>query len=61
MTIDEQRRYGAAFRALSAFEEGAREIGELSRRLAEVVREGIATGALAPPQEHEQDQEQNQR
>ncbi|MGK5446675.1 N-6 DNA methylase [Streptomyces radiopugnans] len=48
MGIDEQRRYGSAFRALSEFEEGMRKIEELSRRLAEVVRDGLATGALAP-------------
>ncbi|MET9254870.1 N-6 DNA methylase [Streptomyces sp. NPDC003717] len=48
MGIDEQRRYGSAFRALSAFEEGVREVDELSRRLAEVARDGLATGALAP-------------
>ncbi|MGI5122308.1 N-6 DNA methylase [Marinactinospora thermotolerans] len=48
MGIDEQRRYGSAFRALSAFEEGMREVDELSRRLAEVARDGLATGALAP-------------
>ncbi|POX60716.1 SAM-dependent methyltransferase [Streptomyces sp. Ru62] len=48
MGIDDQRRYGSAFRALSAFEEGMREVDELSRRLAEVARDGLATGALAP-------------
>ncbi|WP_030674070.1 N-6 DNA methylase [Streptomyces cellulosae] len=48
MGIDEQRRYGAAFRALSAFEEGMRKADELSRQLAEVARDGLATGALAP-------------
>ncbi|MFJ8282498.1 N-6 DNA methylase [Streptomyces griseoviridis] len=48
MGIDEQRRYGAAFRALSAFEEGMRKVDELSRQLAEIAREGLATGALAP-------------
>ena len=48
MNIDEQRRYGSAFRALSAFEEGIRKADELSRRLAEVARDGLATGALAP-------------
>ncbi|MFE6554232.1 class I SAM-dependent DNA methyltransferase [Streptomyces sp. NPDC057746] len=48
MGIDEQRRYGAAFRALSAFEEGMRKVDELSRQLAEVARDGLATGALAP-------------
>ncbi|MEU1791694.1 N-6 DNA methylase [Streptomyces sparsogenes] len=48
MGIDDQRRYGSAFRALSAFEEGMRNVDELSRRLAEVARDGLATGALAP-------------
>lgn len=48
MGIDEQRRYGSAFRALSAFEEVMREIDEVSRQLAEVARDGLATGALAP-------------
>ncbi|MEV7385920.1 N-6 DNA methylase [Streptomyces sp. NPDC091215] len=48
MGMDEQRRYGSAFRSLSAFEEAMRRVGELSRQLAEVAREGLATGALAP-------------
>ncbi|MEU2117112.1 N-6 DNA methylase [Streptomyces sp. NPDC016459] len=48
MSIDEQRRYGSSFRALSAFEEGMRKIDELSRQLAEVARDGLSTGALAP-------------
>ncbi len=48
MGIDEQRRYGSAFRALAEFEEGMRRVEELSRQLAEVAREGLATGALAP-------------
>ncbi|MER6252849.1 N-6 DNA methylase [Streptomyces sp. NPDC001584] len=48
MGIDEQRRYGSAFRALSAFEEGMRKVDELSRQLAEVARDGLASGALAP-------------
>lgn len=48
MGIDEQRRYGSAFRALSAFEEGMRKVDELSRQLAEVARDGLATGALTP-------------
>src|SRR5690606_5877496 len=50
MGIDEQRRYGSAFRDLSAFEEGIRKIGELSRQLADIARDGLATGALAPGQ-----------
>lgn len=48
MGIDEQRRYGSAFRALTEFEEGLRKVDELSRRLAEVARDGLATGALSP-------------
>ncbi|MET9131437.1 MULTISPECIES: N-6 DNA methylase [Streptomyces] len=48
MGIDEQRRYGTAFRALTAFEEGMRKVDELSRQLAEVARDGLATGALKP-------------
>lgn len=48
MGIDEQRRYGSAFRALSAFEEGMRKVDELSRQLAEVARDGLASGALTP-------------
>ncbi|MDI9830586.1 N-6 DNA methylase [Streptomyces sp. KAU_LT] len=48
MGIEEQRRYGSAFRALAEFEEGMRKVDELSRRLAEVARDGLATGALMP-------------
>lgn len=48
MGIGDQRRYGSAFRALTAFEEGMRRVDDLSRRLAEVARDGLATGALAP-------------
>lgn len=48
MGIDAQRRYGSAFRSLSAFEEGMRRVDELSRQLAEIARDGLATGALAP-------------
>ncbi|MFF3285630.1 N-6 DNA methylase [Streptomyces sp. NPDC003023] len=48
MGIDEQRRYGSAFRALSEFEERMRKIDELSRQLAEIARDGLATGALKP-------------
>ncbi len=48
MGIDDQRRYGSAFRTLATFEEGMREVDELSRQLAEVARDGLATGALAP-------------
>ncbi len=48
MAIDDQRRYGGAFRALSTFEQDLLEIGELSRQLADLARDGLATGALTP-------------
>ncbi|MGK4907230.1 HsdM family class I SAM-dependent methyltransferase [Streptomyces sp. PHES57] len=50
MGIDEQRRYGSAFRALTEFEERTRKLDELSRQFAEIARDGLATGALAPPE-----------
>ncbi|MEU7381662.1 N-6 DNA methylase [Streptomyces sp. NPDC042207] len=48
MDIVEQRRYGAAFRALQGFEERARRIAELSRDAAALARDGLANGALEP-------------
>jgi predicted RNA methylase len=48
MGIDEQRRYGSAFRTLSDLEQEMRALGELSRQLVEVAREGLASGALTP-------------
>ncbi|MFI1004756.1 N-6 DNA methylase [Streptomyces galbus] len=48
MGMDDQRRYGSAFRALSEFDEGIRRVGELSCQLADLAREGLATGALVP-------------
>ncbi|MER5738530.1 N-6 DNA methylase [Streptomyces sp. NPDC002262] len=49
MGIAEQRRYGAAFRTLTAFEESVRELAELSHRAAVLARDGLTTGALLPP------------
>ncbi|MFJ9107645.1 N-6 DNA methylase [Streptomyces sp. NPDC102283] len=48
MDITEQRRYGAAFRALQEFEERARRVVELSRDAAALARDGLGNGALAP-------------
>ncbi|MFE5209522.1 N-6 DNA methylase [Streptomyces sp. NPDC056600] len=48
MDIDEQRRYGAAFRTLREFETSAREIADLTARIAELAGEGLGNGALAP-------------
>ncbi|MFJ5271786.1 N-6 DNA methylase [Streptomyces sp. NPDC088358] len=48
MDITEQRRYGAAFRALQEFEERARRVAELSRDAAALARDGLGNGALGP-------------
>ncbi|MEU0243409.1 N-6 DNA methylase [Streptomyces sp. NPDC006235] len=48
MDITEQRRYGAAFRALQEFEERARRVAELSRDVTALARDGLGNGALAP-------------
>ncbi|MFC9670033.1 N-6 DNA methylase [Streptomyces sp. NPDC056949] len=43
-----QRRYGSAFRALGEAEAQALRLTETVRRLAEVAREGLGSGALEP-------------
>ncbi|MEF2526295.1 MULTISPECIES: N-6 DNA methylase [Streptomyces] len=48
MDIAEQRRYGAAFRALQEFEERARRVADLSREAAALARDGLGSGALTP-------------
>lgn len=48
MDIAEQRRYGAAFRALQEFEESARKVAELSKQAAALARDGLGNGALGP-------------
>ncbi|MEU2749768.1 N-6 DNA methylase [Streptomyces collinus] len=48
MDITEQRRYGAAFRALQEFEERARRVVELSRDVTALARDGLGNGALTP-------------
>jgi hypothetical protein len=50
MGIEAQRRYGSAFQALTAFEEGRLRVDDLSRQLAEVARDGLTSGALVPEQ-----------
>ncbi|MFF9569044.1 N-6 DNA methylase [Streptomyces sp. NPDC014685] len=49
MAIDEQRRYGAAFRALSEFEERIGRLRELGEHAASLARSGLTSGALLPP------------
>ncbi|MFJ5225118.1 N-6 DNA methylase [Streptomyces sp. NPDC088400] len=48
MDIGDQRRYGAAFRALQEFEERMGAVAELSRKAAELARDGLGNGALTP-------------
>lgn len=48
MDIGDQRRYGAAFRALQEFEERMRTVAELSRKAAALARDGLSNGALTP-------------
>ncbi|MGW6487390.1 N-6 DNA methylase [Streptomyces sp. NPDC055056] len=48
MDITEQRRYGAAFRALQEFDERARRVAELSRDVAALARDGLGNGGLGP-------------
>ncbi|MFF4387847.1 N-6 DNA methylase [Streptomyces sp. NPDC001552] len=51
LDIEEQRRYGKAFRALQEFEERLRAVAELSRLAADLARDGLGNGALSPPPE----------
>ncbi|MFI1388445.1 N-6 DNA methylase [Streptomyces griseoaurantiacus] len=48
MDLEEQRRYGAAFRALREFEERSRRVAELSREVTALARDGLGNGALRP-------------
>ncbi|MEU9480182.1 N-6 DNA methylase [Streptomyces sp. NPDC048191] len=48
MDIAEQRRYGAAFRALQEFEELAKRVAELSKQASALARDGLGSGALGP-------------
>ncbi|MFC8074647.1 N-6 DNA methylase [Streptomyces sp. NPDC057307] len=48
MDIDDQRRYGAAFRALQEFEERMGTVAELSRKAAALAHDGLSNGALTP-------------
>ncbi|MGW3248451.1 N-6 DNA methylase [Streptomyces sp. NPDC001070] len=49
MAIQEQRRYGAVFRELAEFEERIRKLAKLGEQAASLARDGLTSGALAPP------------
>jgi predicted DNA-binding transcriptional regulator AlpA len=48
MGIDEQRRYGTAFRALADFERRFAELTRLADRATTLARDGLTSGALGP-------------
>ncbi|GAA2914087.1 N-6 DNA methylase [Streptosporangium fragile] len=48
MSVDDQRLYGTAFRALEEFERRVRELTELCDRAAALARDGLTGGALRP-------------
>ncbi|MCM2387303.1 N-6 DNA methylase [Streptomyces albipurpureus] len=48
LDIEEQRRYGQAFRALQEFDERVTAVVRLSREAAELARDGLGNGALSP-------------
>ncbi|MFW6721974.1 N-6 DNA methylase [Streptomyces sp. MAR4 CNY-716] len=50
MAVEEQRRYGAAFRALREFEEHVGEVARLAEQVSALAREGLTNGALLPPE-----------
>ncbi|MFD7475170.1 N-6 DNA methylase [Streptomyces sp. NPDC059837] len=49
MGIEEQRRYGAVFRALQEVEEHTGQLAKLSALATALAREGLTNGALNPP------------
>lgn len=48
MSVEEQRRYGAAFRAVAELERRAKELSALADQAARTAREGLTSGVLAP-------------
>lgn len=57
MSVEEQRRYGAAFRAVAEFGRRAEELSSLAERITELGREGLTSGMLAPQEEGTGDSE----
>ncbi|MCG7524310.1 N-6 DNA methylase [Streptomyces sp. OfavH-34-F] len=49
MAVEEQRRYGSAFRALTEFEQALAQLALLGERTTSLARDGLTTGALRPP------------
>ena len=53
MNIEEQRRYGSAFRALQRLESQVSELAALTSQAAALAREGLTNGALDPPRDED--------
>ncbi|MET8329721.1 N-6 DNA methylase [Streptomyces sp. NPDC005181] len=53
MSVEEQRRYGAAFHALQEMEKSTARLVRLSADLTALARDGLTNGALNPPSTHE--------
>lgn len=51
MAVEEQRRYGAAFRALQEFEAYVGEVVRLAEQASALARDGLTNGALVPPED----------
>ncbi|MGH3950074.1 MAG: HsdM family class I SAM-dependent methyltransferase [Pseudonocardiaceae bacterium] len=54
MNIDDQRRYGAAFRSLEEFERLLADLTNLGERATTLARDGLTLGALRPEPERAQ-------
>ncbi|MGN9780354.1 N-6 DNA methylase [Nonomuraea sp. ZG12] len=48
MSIEDQRLYGAAFRALDEFERQVKELADLGEQAASMARDGLTSGAIRP-------------
>ncbi|MEV5748567.1 N-6 DNA methylase [Actinoallomurus sp. NPDC052308] len=49
LPLEEQRRYGAAFRRMTEFESALRSTVAMGAELAQLLADGVAEGTLAPP------------
>jgi hypothetical protein len=50
LPLDDQRRYGAAFRRMTEFESALRNTVAMGADLAQLLADGVAEGTLAPPE-----------
>jgi hypothetical protein len=51
MPLDEQRKYGAAFRRIRDLRNAARRAADATREAADLLSAGLTTGTLAPPED----------